>query len=185
MTKYINLKFAVCVFVMLLLVCGSAWCEDIKGRWGVGYRYGFVNPDDDDFKSHGNAHYLNLTYGLTENIAVEAEGGYFRLKSKAGSEIGVYSLHADIQLRANLKRLAPYILGGIGFQGYKYDNIGSGDRKDKNISFSYEAGVGTEYFLSKNWALNLEAVYIYGNTGGNATLDVYSWQYGGGIKYYF
>lgn len=163
----------------------AALCQDIKNRWGIGYRYGYIASDDDDYKANGNSHNLNLTYGLTDNIALECESGYFRLKSKAGTRVGVYSFHTGLQLRANMNKLAPYIIGGAGFQHYTYDNLGAGDRSDKEYSYSYETGGGAEYFLNKNWALNLEAVYIYGNTGGKATLDVYGWQYGGGIKFYF
>lgn len=182
--KYIS--FAVILSLVLLTVINPAAAEDIKGKMGIGYRYRYVAPDDDNFKANGNCHNINLTYGLTDNIALEGEAGHFRLKSTAASEVGVYSLHGGIQLRANaIKNLVPYLTGGAGFQVYDYNNVSGGDRKDKTISFSYKTGGGIEYFFNKNVAFNLEAVYIYGNTGGDASLDVYGWQYGGGVKYYF
>lgn len=185
MMRHRLIHSAIAVVMLLLFIPGMANGQGIKNRWGAGYRYGFVNAEDDDFNIHGDAHYLNVTYGLTDNIAIECEGGYFRLESKADTKLDVYSFHTDIQLRANTKKLVPYLIGGIGFQVYDYRNIGQDDRKDKEISVSYESGVGVEYFFTGNWALNLEVMYVYGNTGGDATLDVYSWQFGYGLKYYF
>lgn len=178
-------KVLIIFLAAVLFSLKPAWCEEIKGRWGVGSRYRYVVSDDDDFKRNGNSANLNLTYGVTDNLAVEGEAGYFTLKSKAGTRVGVFSFHTNLQLRANLKKFTPYILGGLGFQHYNFSKLGDGDRSDNNYSYSYRTGVGAEYFINKNWALNLEADYIYGNTGGNATLDVYSWQYGGGVKFYF
>ncbi len=180
------LIFTVGLLLASLTLINPAKAEDIKGKWGVGYRYRYVAPDDDNFKAHGNCHNVNLTYGLTDNIAIEGEFGHFRLKSNAASEVGTYSLHAGIQLRANaIKNFVPYLVGGPGLQIYDYNNVSGGDMKDETFSFSYKTGGGIEYFLNKNLAFNLEAVYIYGNTGGKASLDVYGWQYGGGVKYYF
>lgn len=172
-------------FAAVLFLLNPAWSEEIKGRWAVGSRYRYFDADDADFRGNGNAANLNLTYGLTDNLALECEGGYYRLKSKAGTRLGVYSFHTNLQLRANTKKIVPYLTGGIGFQHYRYRDIGEGDRRDKRFSYSYKTGAGAEYFINKNWAVNIEADYIYGNTGGKATLDVYGWQYGGGVKYYF
>ncbi len=173
------------ISILSVFLISAAWCQDIKGRWGLGYRYGFVDSDDADYKTNGNSHNLNLTYGLTDNLALECESGYYKLQSKAGTDLGVYSFHAGLQLRKEIKNLVPYLTGGLGFQHYGYSELGDGDRKDNNYSYSYRTGAGAEYFFTDNFALNAEVVYIYGNTGGNATLDAYGWQYGGGIKYYF
>ena len=179
-------KFVLVVFIfacVLFVMAVSA--QDIKGKFGVGYRYGFVHPDDADYKTNGNAHNLNLTYGLSDNLALEGETGYFRLKSKAGTEVGVYSLFTSMQFRLNLDKFVPYLVGGIGLQYYDYDNLGEGDREDNKFSFAYRFGTGLEYFLKKNLSINGELVYVYGNTGGDATLDVYGWQYCAGAKFYF
>jgi len=173
------------VVIAGLTLLRPLFAQETENRWALGYRYGYVDVDDADFKSHGNSHNLNLTYILSDYLAFEFEGGYFKVKSKAGTKVEVFSLHGNFQLRTNISGFIPYLVGGLGTQYYDYGTLGSGDRKDKKYSFSYKAGTGIEYFLDDNWAVNLEVAYIYGNTGGNATLDVYSWRYGGGIKYYF
>lgn len=184
-----NLGIRLFLAVSGLVFCaalGSAYAQDTKGKFGLGYNYRYVAPDDDDFKTGGNNHSLDLTYGLTNNIALEAEIGHFMLKSKAGSKLGVYSFYPGVQLRMNpIKQFVPYLTAALGFQGYDYEKISGGDMKDKNFSLSYKTGGGVEYFLNKHLSLGLEVDYVYGNTGGEASLDVYGWQYGGGIKYYF
>lgn len=173
------------IFLGSFTLVRPIFSQDIENRWGLGYRYGYVDADDANYKTHGNAHNLNLTYIFNENFATELESGYFRLKSKNGSALGVFSFYANLQLRTAIKSFYPYIVGGIGGQYYDYDKLKGNDRKDKTVSFSYKTGLGVEYFFDKNWALNFECVYVYGNTGGNATLDVYGWHYCAGMKYYF
>lgn len=176
------------VFLMLALfqiLVKPAFSQDITGRWAIGYRYNYVNPDDEDFRKVSGSNGLNLTYGLNENLAIELEADYFSLKSKANTRLGVTSFHANLQLRKNFNNFVPYLVGGLGVQCYKFDELGLGDSRDKDVSFSYKTGGGLEYFFNKNLSIHTEAAYVYGNTGGSATLDVYAWRFGTGLKYYF
>lgn len=159
--------------------------KDSGNKWGVGYRYRYVHPDDEDLKNQGgHSNNLNLTYRAFRNLALELEGGHFELESNSGTTIDVISLHAAVQLIANFSKIKPYLVSGIGFQYYDREKtVGNTDAKES--SFSYKAGPGIEYFLNKNCAINLEGVYIYGNTGVRDSLDVYGWQFGGGMKFYF
>ena len=159
--------------------------QDSGNKWGVGYRYRYVYPDDEDLKDRGgNSNNLNLSYRAFRNVALELEGGHFELESNRGITIDVISLHAAVQLIANFGNIKPYVVAGIGFQDYKREGI-VGNATAKDGSFSYKSGPGVEYFLNNHWAMNLEAVYVYGDTGNNVSLDVYGWQFGGGVKFYF
>jgi opacity protein-like surface antigen len=178
-------KLLLCFFSFALFFVKPAFSQDITGRWAIGYRYNYVNADDDDFRKVGAANGLNLTYGINKNLAVELETDYFGFKSKSYTRLRVTSFHTNLQLRKSFKNFVPYLVGGIGFQYYRYSELGAGDRKDKIISYSYKTGGGLEYFINKNLAANTEVAYVYGNTGGNATLDVYAWRFGAGLKYYF
>lgn len=182
MKKYLLYFFVLASFSILVK---PVFPQDITNRWGTGFRYSYVLPDDDDFKTHGNAYNLNLSYGLNGFLALELESGYFRLKTVDGSILGVSSFLVNLQLRKQIKEWSPYLVGGVGFQNYHYDKLRLGDGKDKNFGNAYKAGFGLDYFLNKNWALNIESVYIYGNTGGRATLDTYGFHYSAGVKYYY
>lgn len=173
------------ILALSLILVKPVLSQDIAGRWAIGYRYNYVNADDDDFRKAGGANGLNLTYGLNENLAVELEADYFGLKSKVHTRLGVTSLFANLQLRKSFKNFVPYVVGGLGVQYYKYSELGPGDRKDHSASHSYKTGLGLEYFFNKNLSIHTEAAYVYGNTGGDATLDVYAWRFGTGLKYYF
>ncbi|UCD14868.1 MAG: porin family protein [Candidatus Omnitrophota bacterium] len=181
-----KLLFFVAVFlVTLLAVPGAAFCQDKKNKWALGYRYSYVDADDADFKTHGNAHDLIVGYELTDNFAVEAEAGHFRLKSKSGTGLDVVTAHASLQLRLPSGKFVPYLSGGAGWMFYDYGTLYADDEKDNRNSFSYKAGAGMDFLLTEKLAFGGEVSYVYGNTGGGATLDVYHWRYGVGFKYYF
>ena len=187
------------IFALLLLIIFSskAFSEDnsthhvdIAKRWAVGYRYGYVDADDADFRtSTGNRNRgcqnLLVSYGINNNLTIEFEGSFFKLISMDSSELNTYSILANLQLRKKVGDFYPYLVGGVGGQFFDYKDLGGTDAKDKDASIAYKFGGGLEYFLNNNWSLNAEGAYIYGNTGGSATLDTYSWHYKTGIKYYF
>ena len=172
-------------FVGLLVVPGTVFCKSEDAKWSVGYRYGYVNIDDADFKTDGNSHDLTVGYELTDNLAVEAQSGHYRLKTHSGTGLDVVSALLNLQLRYPLKKFVPYLVGGLGWQFYKYGNLYVDDKKDNRSSFSYKGGAGLDYFLRDDLSLGGEISYLYGNTGGGATLDVYHWRYCVGVKYHF
>ena len=179
------------IFLVSLVVfagiCSFGFCQEIKNRWYLGTDFAYVSPEDAEIKE--TAYYLtsaSLGYGISNNLAVELEAEGFRLKSKYDSKIKVYTLLANLELRAkNFGKFTPYAIGGFGWAFFDYDNLHPTEKKDKSSSPAWKAGLGGEYSLTKNWAVNCEAVHFYANTGGKASLDVYSQQYSLGIKYYF
>ncbi|HDZ76889.1 MAG TPA: porin family protein [Candidatus Omnitrophica bacterium] len=177
---------ALCMVVLAFFIFAtSSFAEDITGRWALGSRYNYVVVDDADFKNNGNSYGLNFTYGISKHFALELEGDFFKVESKDNTKLVTYTLHSNMQLRKDVGVFTPYLVGGLGIQYFDYGILKVDDRKDKDVSFSYKLGGGIEYFCDQNWALNIEGAYVYGNTGGSATLDVYGWRYGGGVKYYF
>jgi len=161
------------------------WDLGMSDRYAIGFRYYYADVDDEDYKRDGNVYNANLSYSLNSNIAFELETGHLKLKSKFGTELEVFSTLFNMQLRAPIENWAPYLVGGIGGQFYDYGELKGTDKKDKAMDFSYKVGAGVEYAFDKNWSMNIEYAYVYGNTGGSASLDTYGWQYGAGIKYYF
>jgi opacity protein-like surface antigen len=179
------------IFVVFLIAfsisCGLGFCQEIKNRWYLGTDFAYIMPEDAEIKD--TEYYLtsaSLGYGISNNWAIELEAEGFRLKSKHDSKIKVYSLFTNLELRAkNFGKFTPYVVGGLGWAFFSYNDLHPTEKKDKSSSYAWKAGLGGEYFLTKNWAVNCEAVHFYANTGGKAHLDVYSQQYSLGIKYYF
>lgn len=181
-------KVIVLTFVIgFALFSNLGFCEEIKNRWAAGLDFAYVRPEDAEYKESTNLlGKASLGYGLSNNLAVELEAGTFRLKSKHESKTYVYSLLTNLELRCDkFGKFVPYLLGGIGVAFFSYDDLHSTEQKDKTWSPAWKAGVGIEYFLSKNWAVNLEGAHFYANTGGKTHLDVYGRHYSLGIKYYF
>ncbi len=164
--------------------------KDMERRRAFGYRYGFINVDDADIKKQGtggnrNCHSYTLTYDLSEKLALEWEWSSFRLISKVLTRVKAYSIGANLLYKLDTGNITPYITTGLGIQHYRYSNIGTDDRKGHSFSHLIKSGGGLDYFLNKGLALNGEISYVYGNTGGDATLDVYQWRYSGGLKCFF
>lgn len=145
---------------------------DIKGLWGAGYRFGWVDerggPDIDQ------QHSLNLTYGLTKYLAIQFEGA---IGTNNAYETELYSLFADLQFRAPMDRLAPYIFGGFGGQDPDAGDI----FKDFDDNYLWRAGAGLEFFIGPGMAINAEGLRTI--KGGGDSFE--SWQARLGLKFYF
>lgn len=173
--------------VVFVFVGSLGFCQETKNRWYLGTDFAYVAPEDAEIKE--TAYFLTSTsvgYGLSNNLAVELEAEGFRLKSKHDSKIKVYTLLANLEVRGrNFGKFVPYIVGGLGWAFFSFDDLHPTETKDKSSSYAWKAGIGGEYSLTRNWAVNAEAVHFYTNTGGKTHLDVYSQQYSLGVKYYF
>lgn len=172
--------------IIFTVFCRPGFCQKIENRWALGLDASYILPEDAEYKDTFNGlSRINLSYGINNNLVGELEAGSFRLKSKWDSKTRIYTLFTNLELRATSDKIIPYVVVGMGLAFFSYDDLHSTEKKDKVVAFAYKAGVGAEYFLTKNWAVNLEAVHFYTDPGEKTNLDVYSWQYSGGIKYYF
>lgn len=184
-----NIYILIITALLLGITC-PCFCEEIKDRWAVGAGTSFVAPEDAEFKDEytvlGKA---TLGYGLTNNLLLELEGDIFRLKSKTGSKITTSSILMNLEMRTKVRDFMPYLLAGAGWSFFDYEDLTPLETKDKSNSYAYKLGTGIEYFLGNHWAVNCEAAHFYTDTGdgeiGKSTLDVYSWHYSVGLKYYF
>jgi len=100
-------------------------------------------------------------------------------------------------------KLDPYLFGGAGFYMHDWTNsdylneAGIGVELEDEVG--YKGGIGVDYHLDANWAINLEA-YYYGSeyekeeyysdgtashTLGDRTLGNESWNFVGGLRYSF
>ena len=174
------------ILFISIVFCKPGFCQDIKNRWALGLDISYIFPQDIEYKdTFSYPGRINLSFGINNNLAIELEVGTYSLKSKWDSKTRIYTFLTNLELRTKPGKIVPYALFGIGAAFFSYDDLHPTERKDKSASYAYKGGVGIEYFLTENWAVNLEAVHFYANTGGKATLDVYSYQYSTGLKYYF
>ncbi|MFP4473790.1 MAG: outer membrane beta-barrel protein [Candidatus Omnitrophota bacterium] len=146
--------------------------SDISNRWGIGYSYGWAEEDTDDL-GLDQQHSVNYVKGLTRNSAFQLEAGW---ATDDDYEADLYSLFADYQLRAPMERLAPYVFGGIGLH-----NTDAKEIFDITDNHAFRAGVGVEYFMTDQAALNAEGIYNF--EGGGDSVE-YS-QIRAGIRFYY
>lgn len=177
------------VFVLLVVFSyGFSFAQEVKDKKIIGLDAVYVWPEDAEYKEDINPFVgrLSLGYGLNDNLVVELEGGAFKMKSKHHSKTSLYTVMCNAELRASAwEKFVPYLLGGVGVAFFSYDDLHPTETKDKSSSFAWKGGLGVEYFLADNWAVNAEAAYFYANTGGGAHLDVYGRHYSLGVKCYF
>ncbi|MEW5895886.1 MAG: porin family protein [Candidatus Omnitrophota bacterium] len=150
--------------------------SDITNRFGVGYRFGWMDDDDDTstiVPDVDQKHSALLIYGLSPYTALQLEGSY---ATNWDFDTEFYSLFADLQLRMPMEEMAAYIFGGVGLQNQDFDDI-----FDSEDSMAWRAGIGAEYFMTEQTAVNAEGIYNFDD--GDATFN--SWELRLGLSYYF
>jgi len=165
---------------------------DRTGRFDTGvYAAGtFIEGGDADNSGFVG---VDASYGLRPWAAVGVEGGWTETSSELGQDLEIAIFMAEMIVRFNEARrewngyrFAPYVSFGAGGIWSSLDRP-AGDGDDSSIG--WKAGIGADWFLNKNWALNLEADYyqsidelpIDSSTNPENKLDF--WTVGGGLKY--
>lgn len=190
-----------------ICICGIASAEEIETKWSVGLVGGGVFPKDED---SDDTYYVggNLAYGINDYIAVGGEVGYSRWTDEVdGIEYGKIShipLLADLYVRYPIKvgdddnLLVPYAVGGVGVVFWDYKE--SSYLKDLGISMDtedgvgYKAGIGIDYYFTKNVSIGIESSYLWSDADvtassaaalASAEIDTDEWMVNGCIKYHF
>jgi len=65
-----------------------------------------------------------------------------------------HTLTGNLKLYIPIRRVQPYLLAGFGFTKYKFESQGTEVLND--TFFAGRVGVGTDIYLTKKWALNVE-----------------------------
>jgi outer membrane protein len=197
------------VIAMMFVICtvmAAAYAqEELTNRFSLGVVGGGIFPKDNDID---DSWYVggNAAYGINDYLAVGVESGYTQWKvEESGDDYGDVSavpLLADLYVRYPLKvgenTLVPYFVGGIGVVFWNYEEssllTSNGISVDMDPELGIKAGLGVDFFLTKNLALNLEGSYLWSEAdmsvsafGLNAAaeVDTDAWFVTGGIKYYF
>ena len=178
--------------VALLLVFSQVgFAQDMKGRFGIGARIGYVNYsgdsiDDMDLDFDEAAMYGgNLVYYLHSYFSLELSADYVKtdaeLKGSGLSPINFGELkQIPIILSGRFhfstnQKISPYLSGGIGYYINDFDlsdsassELPSGSEFDPDDSIGFHLGGGVQFLLNEHIALDLDVKYIWNKTDFNA-----------------
>lgn len=206
------------VLIATALVTGSALAAEATfkpkaaGQFLVRARALAVMPSDDDsIKTAGGTDTglrtrvnnngipeLDLSYFVTDNIAVEAIAGWttHRVKTQTGIDAGSVTLlppTITVQYHPFPKeRFSPYIGAGLNYT-FLFNETGGAV---KPVKFSNSVGpalqAGMDIALDGNWSFNIDVKKIWissdvtlANNALKATADINPWLVGVGFGYRF
>ena len=172
---------------------------------GVGASYGvplFDNSIEDALP--GDAHVSNtwgvngrLGYRFHKFLAVEAEYEWLshfgmRINGNALGNASLQTITANLKVIAPYRQWQPYVLVGFGPTFASVDTAPGSQFAHDHTSYSTRFGLGVDYYLSENVALNLGSEFVVNTakmqsnvTGDNSSrgFDYYSAQ--GGLTFKF
>lgn len=136
-----------------------------SGGLKFGYDWAFDEEPIDQFKSEVGGEGFRLSGGL------EVEGFYFGLPVdgraggntvRAKAHAGMFALNALMKLQAGSFR--PYGGPGVGLvvisgDSYRIDGTPT-NSSDTEVTYAFQALVGTDYFFKDDWSLFLEYRYL-------------------------
>jgi outer membrane protein len=179
-------KIVVLVFVVaaLVLVFGQVgFAQDMKGKFGIGARVGYVNYAGDDYDVSGSnidvdfdnaAMYGgNLVYYLHNYFSLELSADYVKtdteLKGVDSSPTNIGELkQIPIILNGRFhfstnQKISPYLSAGIGYYLNDFDLSGASadDEIDPDDSFGFNLGGGIQFLLNEHFAIDLDLKYIW------------------------
>ena len=143
--------------VILALAAGAAQADDITGRVGVTGRLGFAVPADSDVDGHkistdaGIIGGGGLIYGVTKNVALEADVSHTGYGSSPGVDFNTTDIAFGAQYRfTNLreKHLVPFVGGGLDILVNNVDNAVA----DVDTVVGAHVKGGVDYFFTKELA---------------------------------
>ena len=145
---------------------------------------------------------VDLTYFLTDKIALEAIAGTAQHEVSAGSnDLGeTWILPPTVTLQYHFARdqkFSPYVGAGINYSYFYGEDDGAGfNDLDVSGGFGWALQAGADYWLNDNWGLNFDVKYIDLNvdvdvvSGGTTPLsardvELNPWIIGAGVSYRF
>jgi outer membrane protein W len=217
MKKRVVLIMIATVFFVFTVRVGSA--EELDKRFAIGARAEFYKIADDyipqgEIKSSGTLYgEANLTYFFVDYFSLEFSGGYAKpdldlTQSSTGYVVDYgelkqipFLLTARFHWWSDIPKVGLYAGGGVGYfindfsVSSTFRSLNPGVAVDTDNSLGAVVGVGLEYFISTQLALNVDLKYIYnpvdfvqtqaGVSSSAFDLDLNTFFGGVGIKYYF
>ena len=169
-----TLLFAIIVASAILI--GTTSAKDINGRLGISGKIGFTVPSgtivnnsaqtelnsDSNFTTGGG-----LVFGLSSWLALEADVTYtpqtdFKLNGQKVFKMETIIPSIGLQVRNNIleDHLAAYLGGGVDLL-VAYPTDSAGNKADVDTVVGGHINGGGDYFITKNFALNLDLRGIF------------------------
>ncbi len=180
-------KKTIILFVVasaLLFVFGQiGLAQDMKGKFGIGARIGYVNYAGDDYDVSGSnidvdfddaAMYGgNLVYYIHRYFSFELSADYVKTDTEikgsglSPTNIGELKqvpiiLNGRFHFSTNQK-ISPYLSAGIGYYLNDFDlsDSSAGDEIDPDNSFGFNLGGGIQFLLNEHFAIDFDLKYIW------------------------
>lgn len=184
---------------------GDSWLS--KERFQIRARMLGVLPDEDSSVNiGGNADVgdavtpeLDLTYFITNNIAVEAIAATAQhsLTYTGGADLGsTWILPPTVTLQYHFtpdNTFSPYVGAGINYSYFYGEETGAGFTDldvEGGVGFALQAG--TDIWINENWGLNLDVKKLFLDVDGTlnngavrADIDLDPWIVGAGVSFRF
>jgi outer membrane protein len=170
-----SLMFIIIVMVSAMFA-GTAGAESIKGRLGISGKVGINVPFESEINDSigtkvksdsGFATGGGLVFGITENLAIEADVTYVPTMDFTSNDQKIFEMETIIpsiglQLRSNLleDHLSVYLGGGVDLL-FANPKDGAGNTADVDTKVGGHINGGGDYFMTKNIALNLDLRGIF------------------------
>ncbi len=154
-----------CLVCMTTFVAGNAAADDLKGRFGVTGRLGFLVPSDSEVDYPDGKHVAETStafiggggfiYGVDNNIALELDVTHTEFDMKSGGvklgtvETNNLSIGAQYRFPKN-SDVVPYVGGGVDVLVNDF-SAGSAD-----TVFGLHLSGGLDYFITREFALTGE-----------------------------
>ena len=154
-----------CLVCMATFVAGNAAADDLKGRFGVTGRLGFLVPSDSEVDYPDGKHVAETStafiggggfiYGVDNNIALELDVTHTEFDMKSGGvklgtvETNNLSIGAQYRFPKN-SDVVPYVGAGVDVLVNDF-SAGSAD-----TVFGLHLSGGLDYFITREFALTGE-----------------------------
>ncbi len=202
-------KFALlCLAATVSLTATSAMAENIKGKFGVTGRLGFIVPADSDIgptKSKlesdvGFAFGGGFIYGIDRNFAAEVDFTHSSFNSELhdGSFKGDFDvinigLGAQYRFTITQANLTPYAGAGLDIIISDFERNNGVGNYDVDTTVGLHVKGGIDYFLTRQVALNAEGKFVVapetdikGSNGGiNGNFDPSGFIGTVGVRFFF
>ena len=182
MKKKIVVLFCV-VSALVLVFSQVGFAQDMKGKFGIGARIGYVNYAGDNYDDSGSnididfdeaaSYGGNLVYYIERYFSLELSADYIKTDTEikgpgiSPTNIGKLKqvpvvLNGRFHFSTNQK-ISPYLSAGIGyyFNDFDLSDSSAGDEINPDNSFGFNLGGGIQFLLDEHFAIDLDLKYIW------------------------
>jgi OmpA-OmpF porin, OOP family len=175
------------LLLVITILAVSAGAADWTGKTAIGIRGPIWTPYDDHFGPEpfrtGLTGSIFVKQGLSKSIVLDLSGGYaityndptatkdanLKLMKRDLANLKLTNIPLGLTLNCYLmpdNSVQPYLLAGVGVDMWKVNTIKAIGSIPKNtdvkfVDFGFKGGVGVNFWLSENFALDIQGKLTY------------------------